>query len=184
MDLNGLLKRKREAILKRWIQSAISDYPPETQRFLQQKKDQFENPVGYALRTGLASLFDEIMEWANPESVSSILDPIIRIRAVQDLTAAQAVGFVMALKEILREELGGGVTQEELGAFLHTVDRRCDEVALKAFDIYSACREEIHNIRVKEWKRRSFEVLERINRYYERGGQGLDIQDGGSDDLT
>ena len=82
------------------------------------------------------------------------LDAIIRIRAVQDLTASQAVGFVFLLKPILLElqpERNPAARDVPLGVLLND---RIDRLALMAFDKYMQCREQLADIRVSEGRRR------------------------------
>jgi hypothetical protein len=78
------------------------------------------------------------------ERIAPALDALIRIRAVQDLTASQAVGFVFLLKPILRE----------LAPVDDSLNDRIDRLALMAFDKYMQCREQLADIRVNEGQRR------------------------------
>jgi hypothetical protein len=84
------------------------------------------------------------------DRIATALDAIIRIRAVQDLTASQAVGFVFLLKPILLE------LQPERNPVLLDVllNDRIDRLALMAFDKYMQCREQLADIRVNEGRRR------------------------------
>ena len=43
------------------------------------------------------------------------------------------------------------------------LDNRIDEIALLAFDVYSACRQKISDIRVNEVKNQVGKLLERAN---------------------
>jgi len=74
--------------------------------------------------------------------VQSALAEIVRIRAVQDLTATQAVGFIFLLRPILDSALPSG------NAAL--LNRRIDQFALLAFDEYVRCRERLAEIRAGE----------------------------------
>lgn len=140
-----LLSQHREAIVAEWVARTIASYPEQTGRFLLQEKDRFRNPVGYLLREGLPALFDELNgEWRR-QSVEGILEPLIRLRAVQDFTAGQAVGFIFLLKQVLREH---GVAPGE------QVFERIDQLALLAFDLFMKCREETYEIRAREAQRR------------------------------
>jgi len=71
----------------------------------------------------------------------------VRIRAVQEFSPSAAVGFVYALRGILREELASA----GLDAAGHAaVESGVDRLALAAFDAYMKCREKIFEIRVRE----------------------------------
>ena len=126
--------------------------------FLKREKSQFANPVGLTISTEIETLYDEIISGDNMEKISSCLDSIIRIRAVQDFKPSRAVAFVLQLKQIIKEELGSGHSDE-----MRVLDSRIDEIALLAFDIYSACRQKLSEIRVNEVKSQVGKLLERAN---------------------
>jgi hypothetical protein len=134
-----------EPILERWIARTIQSYPPATVPFLSGENDRFRNPVGYAVRESLTVLFEQLRENMDPDHIAPALDAIIRIRAVQDFTASQAVGFVFLLKPILRE-----FAPEPDQASLSD---RIDRLALMAFDKYMQCREQLADIRANEGRR-------------------------------
>jgi hypothetical protein len=158
MNSDNLLKEKKSKIIKKWRDAVIKSYPKDSQGFLKREKSQFANPVGLTISTEIETLYDEIISGDNMEKISSCLDSIIRIRAVQDFKPSRAVAFVLQLKQIIREELGNGYSDE-----MRILDNRIDEIALLAFDIYSACRQKISEIRVNEVKSQVGKLLERAN---------------------
>ena len=158
MSIDKILAEKRSKIIKKWRNAIIKSYPEDSQGFLKREKSQFANPVGLTISTEIETLYDEIIKGENTEKISSCLDSIIRIRAVQDFKPSQAVAFVLQLKQIIRDELGSGLADE-----MRILDNRIDEIALLAFDVYSACRQKISEIRVKEVKTQVGKLLERAN---------------------
>ncbi len=140
--LEALAPRK-EAVVGEWLARTLRTYPDHTARFLLQDPDPFRNPVGQAFKHGLPALFDELTGAMDAARIHSVLDELVRIRAVQDFTPSQAVGFVFLLKEVLREQ---GPMPDEL-------EGRIDRLALAAFDLYAECREKITQIRVAEARR-------------------------------
>ncbi|MBZ5612813.1 MAG: RsbRD N-terminal domain-containing protein [Acidobacteriia bacterium] len=134
----------RDPIVEQWIASALQSYPSASVPFLSAEDDPFRNPVGHTLRQSLTTLFDELRGNMETDRIAPALDALIRIRAVQDLTASQAVGFVFLLKPILRE----------LAPIDASLNDRIDRLALMAFDKYMQCREELADIRVNEGQRR------------------------------
>ena len=78
----------------------------------------------------------------------------VRIRAVQDLSASEAVGFVFLLKQAVRDVLPG---KHGLSG-LHD---RIDRLTLEAFDRFVACREKIYELRMREVRNRTL-ALERL----------------------
>ena len=149
-----VLKRQREAVIEKWLAQTLQTYPEQSSRFLLQDEDPFRNPVGHALSTGLPVLFDEIIGSFDVARARPALEEIVRIRAVQDFTASQAVDFIFFLKSIVRGEVNPGE------ADLAVLDSRIDRIALLAFDLYMQCREKLHEIKVNEAKRRVY-MLER-----------------------
>ncbi len=135
----------REAVLDTWFARAIEVYPAETLRFLATEQDRFRNPVGTALRENLALLLGELMDGIDPFATRQALGAVMRIRAVQGLTPSQAVGFVLALRQIL-----GGMGQ---GGVPCDIDARIDQMALMAFEEYLYCRERVFEVRVSESRR-------------------------------
>lgn len=162
---------RREAVTQRWFEAVISSYPAETARFLKGQRDRFANPVGASLRRCLAELLDGLVEGRGAEELHEALDGVVRVRAVQDFTPAEALAFVPALKPILGRELGGEP------ASLGVLQARLDDLLLAAVDHYVACREQVWEIRMNEVRNRSIKVLERFNQWRDR-------RNGGGDDVA
>jgi len=158
MNLENLLSDKRPRIIKRWQDAIITSYPKDSQGFFKRTKSQFANPVGCIITKEIETLYDEVIKGDSPDKISSSLDTIIRVRAVQDFSPSQAVAFVLQLKDIIRQELGNGHSPD-----MDALDRRVDEVLLMAFDVYSKCRRQIYEIRVREVKNQVGKLLERAN---------------------
>jgi hypothetical protein len=146
MRLQETLAGREKEIVGKWVDLVLSSY--QSAAFFKTKKDQFANPVGANIKEGLRDIYQLLLAEAKPAELSTALDRIIRIRAVQDFTPSQAISFVFALKEIVRAELTktDEALPPELGVFEAAVDRS----ALMAFDIYMACRERLFQIRIKE----------------------------------
>jgi hypothetical protein len=171
MMLADSLLQHRAEILTEWFEGVLADYPPETAKFLRQKRDPFSNPVGTGLREALAPIFDELVTEWNTERVLEPLDAIIRIRAVQDFSPSGAIAFLLTLKRLLRRHLGSSGQSPDN----ETLDNRFDELVMIAFDVYSRCREEIYAIQVKQIRNLSLDRMERLNEWRaqrERTGDG------------
>lgn len=135
----------RAPILEQWIAKTIQAYPSAVVPFLSGESDPFRNPVGHTVRQSLATLLDQLHGEMDPGGIAPALDAILRLRAVQDLTASQAVGFIFLLKPILRE-----LAPEHDPVLL---GERIDRLALMAFDKYMQCREQVAEIRLRESRR-------------------------------
>ena len=143
----GISPQTQQAISERWRAAIIQTYPGLTAGFLQQEKDPFRNPVGAALREGIPCLVAELFGAMDPGKVSQALEGIVRIRAIQDFSPRQAVGFVFELRDILKDVLPASA--EQLGE-LH---KRIDEMALVAFEVFMRCREQVYEVRLSEARR-------------------------------
>jgi hypothetical protein len=149
------LAAKKQAILKSWFQVTVDSYPADTARFIKSQKDPFANPVGQTTYKSLEALVDALIKKAGREVITQALDPILRIRAVQSFSPSAATGFIFSLKPIIRQHLAGS------GEDLAEVDRRIDEMAMAAFDIYVACREKIYELKANESRNQFFGSLKR-----------------------
>ena len=160
--LREALVARKAAIIRAWLAQTLHTYPEHTSRFLAHEPDPFRNPVGHTLKEALSVLFDELLGDMNPEMIMPLLEGIVRIRAVQDFTAAQAVAFVVLLKKVLREEFKDAIAGSPGANDLEFLEDRIDEMALLAFDLFMRCRERIYDVRVNEAKRRLY-LLERMH---------------------
>ncbi len=156
-----VLSEQKRVLLEKWLERTLATYPPQTLRFLHAEKDRFRNPVGHTLREGLATLLDGLIGEMHPAKIGPALEGIVRLRAVQDFTPSQAVGFVYLLREIFDEELEDGGSP--------VMQKRIDELALLAFDLFMKCREEIFEIKAREARRQMY-VWERMSRSHRGEG--------------
>ncbi|MEW6615159.1 MAG: RsbRD N-terminal domain-containing protein [Thermodesulfobacteriota bacterium] len=173
--LENFLRQKKATILKRWFDMILETYPPDTSRFLKHEKNQFANPVGNTILLEIEDIYEELLRGRDSEKLSDFLDRIIKIRAIQDFSPAQAVAFVFHLKSAIREELGGEICGDHLFEELLEFELRIDKLALLAFNTYMKCREKVYQIRVNEIRNRTFRLLERVNLIGEISEQELDI---------
>lgn len=153
MMLVDLLSHKRAAVLKRWFERIIETYPAGAAKFLGQQKDPFGNPVGQTISREIDGLYDQLLQGVNPAEATTCLENILRIRAVQDFSPSQAVGFLFYLKDIIRQEVQAEVREPAAAEAWSALESRIDELALLGFDVYMKCRERIFEIRAKEIKR-------------------------------
>jgi hypothetical protein len=153
---------KKGAIVREWLKRTLQTYPEHTSRFLLQEKDPFRNPVGHTLKEAFPALFDQLVGGMDTATITPVLDGIVRIRAVQDFTASQAVAFLFLLKKVVRKALEGESQRRPDGGGLAAVEGRIDEMALLAFDLFMKCRERIYEIKANEAKRRTY-LLQRMH---------------------
>lgn len=164
MSLKSLLSSRKKDIIKKWQERIFHLYPADSKKFLNSETDQFSNPVGYSIKEKTESLFDTLVDEDefNQEKVESILDEVIRIRAIQDFSPSQAVTFIYLLKDVITDELRSS-SEPVKDMFPDAVSfyDKIDRAVLTAFDIYSKCREKLFEIKVESAKNQVSGLLRR-----------------------
>lgn len=162
--LQNLLSSKQDAIAARWIDLVFDSYPADSVKFLKAEGDRFSNPLGQTIHRCLPAILSELLGQRDPERLGPPLDELIRLRAVQEFTASEALAFVPALKQLVRQELAQELKQPGLAPQLERFDAQVDQLLLLAVDVYTSCREQIFQIRIDEVKRRSQNIMDRWTR--------------------
>jgi hypothetical protein len=163
MPLNDLLLKHKTEILREWFGRIADGYPAETASFLKKQQNRFSNPVGHAFTEGTAALLQALLENRDLKSAKQPLELMVKIRAVQEVSPSEAVGFIYLLKEVLQQELGEAIRQQGLWDELIEIGTRIDRLALTAFDMFMASREKIYGIRARAVERR-YSKLDRLAR--------------------
>ena len=156
------VKERRENLLARWRKKTLAAYPADSARFYAREGNAFANPVGQTILENGEQLLNLILDEGTDDEVRAALDPIIRIRAVQELSPSAALAFVPALKTAIREEIQDLQADTAISSALGALDARVDGVLLAAFDQYMLCREEVATIRVREAGRHVSGLLRRL----------------------
>jgi hypothetical protein len=154
MKLKNLLSEKKAGILDDWLDLIVEGYPPETSKFLKREKDRFDNPVLYEFRQGIEGIYEALLHGMERDKLSSFLDRIISIRAIQDIFASKAIAFIFLLKTAIRKQLKEEIQKNGISKELFDLESRIDGLALISFDIYMARREKLYKIRANEAKSR------------------------------
>lgn len=169
--LERRLAEQHEAILAAWRALVFASYPEGAARLLRRAPDPFRNPLGQRIHDATAAVLDAItgvhepvgrradVQAGAPGPLGEILDPLVRVAAVQGQPPSVALGFVFALKRALRDALGDALAPAEWAA----LDERVDGLALAAFDAYCRCREEVADIRVRGAQRRVAALLRAVD---------------------
>ena len=158
--LSEALKSKRSSVIKNWTNQILESYASETSSFLLKDKDRFSNPVGFTITQNVEKIVDEIISGRDLASIKILLIDILKIRAVQDFTAKDAVGFIYLLKGVLRMEFEGELSDEKtLNEFLDLLDF-IDSIALAGFEVYVELKERIHRIRINELRSQSAGIVQ------------------------
>jgi len=163
IKLKDLLEKKKSTILQRWQDAIMDAYPADNSGFLRNQKDRFKNPVGHTIFQGTDSIMEALIVGQEFNDGFSFLNDIIKVRAIQDFTPAQALSFVFFLKKVVREELEKEIKQNQLYDELLKFESGIDELALYAFNVFVKCKEQLYELRTDELKRMTFTLLKKAN---------------------
>jgi hypothetical protein len=163
MELKGLLIENKAAILRKWFDLILESYPSDTSTFLKKQKNKFANPVGHTISEGIEGLFDGLLKEVNSDSdrVSPFLDNIIRVRAIQEFTPSEAIGFIFLLKKVIRESLQREIREHQMYDELLRLESRIDDLVRSSFNVYMKCREQVYDLKANEVKKMTFRLLQR-----------------------
>jgi hypothetical protein len=170
MGLDKLLEQREAAIVAAWVDHVVNTYAPDSAHFYKNQKDQFANPVGVTFSESLANLFSALRTGAHREILSQHLDPILRIRAIQSFTPAEALAFIVDLKPILRSQFKDALKDKAFQKALARFEDQIDAMLLIAFDVYSLCREKIFELKVATER-------DKIYKAFSRAGLIADIKE-------
>ena len=138
-------QNKKEKWVRQWVETVLSTYPSESAQFYCDTADPFSNPVGATVRSSLSNLYDALVApQFNINDARHALQPIVKLRAVQDFSPSRALGFVYELKEIV---VSGSDISSEAYMDLST---RIDKAMLVAFDLYMENKKTIYTLRAKQ----------------------------------
>lgn len=164
------LNEQKQKIVKKWFDMTVESYPPDTAAFLKRQSDPFANPVGQTTSRRLSDLFDALMEGSDRDQIASILDPVIKIRALQAFAPSQAIFFVQGLKRIVRDLFSDSEKSAVLAELLN-FESVIDSAGFIAFDIFMENREKMYDLKATEVRNRTFVAFERAGLV---GGGDLD----------
>jgi len=150
MELHRLLEKKKPVILEKWLAAIYDTYPADTARFLEREMDMFSNPVGYNSSANACHILEGLTRGEEEATMSSFLEEIIRIRAVQDFTPDQAVSFVSRLKTVIADQLEPEIRRYNLWSEWEGLQASIDNLKLMAYEIHAKMKQKIQHIRMKE----------------------------------
>lgn len=163
MTLSELMIQRQSALCGRWLDVLLADYGEETAVKWRRERDPFANPVGHTFRTGAPKLIEVVSSDGefDEAAAAAALEPIVKIRSIQDLAPSRAVSFVYMLRGVIRDEFATELGQGARRAELALIERRIERLALLAFDVYVRCRDQVYRLRQDELKRSVATLLRR-----------------------
>jgi hypothetical protein len=158
-DPATVLNARSQEILAAWRELVFASYPEPAAQLIRGTPDPFRNPLGYRLHEGTAAVMRALAAGAGDHGAfQAALDPLMRPQAIRGQPPSEGIGFVFLLKRAIRNVLGDSVDT----ASLENMDRRVDDLALAAFDVYSRCRDEVQEIRVRAMRRRVASIFDHL----------------------
>ena len=162
MTLKELIIQRQSALCGRWLDALLADYGEETAANWRRERDPFANPVGHTFTTGAPQLIEVVSSDGELDAAAAAaLEPIVKIRSIQDLAPSRAVSFVFMLRDAIRAEFAAELARGVHDAELAVIERRIERLALLAFDVYVRCREQVFRLRQEELKRSVATLLRR-----------------------
>jgi hypothetical protein len=161
MSLDKLLEQREAAIVSLWVDHIVNTYAPDSAHFYRNQKDPFANPVGVTFNESLSHIFTALRTGADREVLSKHLDPVLRIRAIQAFTPAEALAFIVDLKPILRSKLKDVLKDPGVQRALNRFEDQIDAMLLIAFDVYSQCREKLFELKVSTERDKIYKAFAR-----------------------
>jgi hypothetical protein len=149
MTLKDLLAEKKTIILDRWLDRVLEAYPPDTQRFFRENKSPYSNPIGFTLRRGMEGVIDQVLRPVSAEEGRAILEPVMKVRAVENLPPSQGVKFILPLREVLSDIVKEEMRKDLLGQEWLDLNSRINHLALLGINLYSECRERVNQLGAK-----------------------------------
>ena len=129
MDLQKFLTDNRQKLVVKWTEAVIATYPADSVKFFTNTKDPFANPVGNTIKRSIDLLFTQVIKQKmDPTAVNEAMDPIVRLRAVQELAPSKAISFIFAIKHLLRKALDKQRSDKNVERFLADVESNTDEL--------------------------------------------------------
>ena len=130
--------KTRQALYEAWVDRVFG---AEFKRRLLFR--QADAPFEHAVRTDLTKIVELVCSDEPLDGSTDVPQDLVRFRAVQEISAAEAVSHVFVLKDLVRERFGGSPAYDRL-------DRRLDVVALHTFNAYAQCRDNLYRLRLRE----------------------------------
>jgi len=152
MNFQEALAEKKTHIVQQWIEAVMSTYSADGASFFLKQKDRFANPLGFAAKTGLTAVYEQLAGERPCHSIPPELRQFVKLRSVQNFSPSAALGFVYLLKAIVVENLGAKNVAGMGGEWI-AFEAKIDALALSLFDLYTEDRELLSRVKIDEYKR-------------------------------
>ena len=162
-----ILEIHKNRICDEWFNYLLTSYSVDARKFLSANKKSFANPIAKTFSQYLPTIFNCILNNTISAELNEALESIVRLRAVQDFKASQALDFVFALKKITSDSISGKLEKLQFYELIAEFSEIVDKVALIAFEIYARQRERLAEIKANEQKKLFATIIDKMNKKYE-----------------
>jgi hypothetical protein len=152
------VRRRKAALVQAWRERVFDGFPPDAADFLRGEGDPFRNPLGHRIRVATERMVDVLVGDAAAQDATGAIDGFVRARALQGHGASTSLRFVFELKSVVRGVMGSDLT----AADALDIDAGIDALVLVAFDVFTRCRDEVHEIRMRAERRRVATLIQRF----------------------
>lgn len=153
-------KKHKEKILSQWLADFLRHHSIDAIGVSRTVNDRFLNPVGHVIKNANIHLYDAILgNDIDAKEISSHMQELMRVQAVQQLSPAQALAPFTALKQHIYTLTEHSLKDKTLFKQYLEIINRIDTLMLMAFDIYVQDKENLFQIRVKELKSAQSQIL-------------------------
>ncbi|MFO8056874.1 MAG: RsbRD N-terminal domain-containing protein [bacterium] len=159
--LSDYLRENSSSIVKRWFELTLDSYSPDSRPYFQDVGARFTNPVGSTLHSELEAIFNDLVDGFDAEALYPSLNNIVSIRAVQEFSPSQAMGFIFCLKQAVRERLCSESSEVCSINDILDFETKVDQLVLLSFEIYMSSKQKIYDIKATEIRQRTARLLDR-----------------------
>lgn len=177
MSVAERLVERRAEVLARWRDMILGAGSRAGAPFPVRAADPFHEPVPAAVARATEAILDLLAGTGPLDRASACLEELVRIRAVQDLKASDAVAFMPDLRRVLRDALGGALDRDVTAR--EALDARIDGLTLQAFDSFLGWRERIYELKAREAIASSYLLLRRARLAEAAPAPAAPVDDGG-----
>lgn len=144
-----------QAFAREWLAATLRAHPSQAGGFLRESASPFRNPVGATLRAALSGLTAELFGDFDRQRAAVLIDPVVRLRAVQDVPPAEVTAFV-ALARQAAARVARAAPSDVGPELLDRLGRRISDLSQVAEGCLARCREDLQAIADRAACRRNF----------------------------
>ncbi|MCF8024709.1 MAG: RsbRD N-terminal domain-containing protein [Desulfobacteraceae bacterium] len=146
-----IVRARKDKWVARWFDALMRTYPEESARFFKDTRDPFANPVGATLEKGIRDLFEVVTaDTFDNEAAKTALEPMVRVRAIQEMSPSEALGFITEIKAIVKQDAAADSRKSTVAEKARCIVDNADKALLTAFDLYMDCKKRVYHLRARQ----------------------------------